>query len=153
MRQAVVYYEPVVARSRSAPPAEPFVMATRQKEFVPRMLAVPRGSRVRFPNEDPILHNVFSVSPDNGFDLGLYRKGPGKERTFDKPGLVRVFCNVHHGMVAYLLVLDTPFYASPDGRRQLRPHRPAPGPRQGSPSGTSRASPGPPTCGCPPPGR
>jgi plastocyanin len=112
VRRAVVSFEPV-SRQPVRPPAEPFVLATRQKQFVPRVLAVPRGSRVRFPNEDPILHNVFSVSPGNAFDLGLYKKSPGKARTFDNPGLVRVFCNVHHGMSAALLVLDTPFYTSP----------------------------------------
>ncbi|HYH47092.1 MAG TPA: hypothetical protein VEG34_15530 [Thermoanaerobaculia bacterium] len=112
VRRAVVSFEPV-SRQPVRPPAEPFVLATRQKQFVPRVLAVPRGSRVRFPNEDPILHNVFSVSPDNVFDLGLYRKSKGRERTFDKPGLVRVFCNVHQGMVGYLLVLDTPFFTAP----------------------------------------
>ncbi|MGH9363349.1 MAG: cupredoxin domain-containing protein, partial [Thermoanaerobaculia bacterium] len=63
---------------------------------------------------DPILHNVFSVSPDHAFDLGLYQKGPGKERRFDRPGVVRVFCNVHHAMVGYVVVLDTPFRVHPD---------------------------------------
>ncbi len=88
-------------------------MVTRRKEFAPRLLVVPKGSRVRFPNQDPILHNVFSVSSPNQFDLGLYRQGPGKEKRFDEPGLVRVFCNVHHDMVAYVLVLGTPYYVSP----------------------------------------
>jgi plastocyanin len=87
--------------------------ATRKKEFTPRVLAVPKGSRVRFPNQDPILHNVFSVSGGNKFDLGLYRLGPGKEKRFEEPGLVRVYCNVHHDMAASILVLDTPFFASP----------------------------------------
>ena len=112
VKQAVVYYEP--ASSPAVRGAEaPFKMVTRRKEFLPRVLAVPRGSRVRFPNEDPILHNVFSVSGENKFDLGLYRKGPGKDVRFDHSGLVRVFCNVHHDMVAYVLVLDTPFQATP----------------------------------------
>ncbi|HEX7184378.1 MAG TPA: hypothetical protein VF756_21305 [Thermoanaerobaculia bacterium] len=120
VRQAVVYWEP--AGGAAARPADtPLVMATKQKQFTPRMLVVPRGSRVRFPNEDPILHNVFSVSPGNAFDLGLYRKGPGKEQRFNEPGLVRIFCNVHHAMVSYILVLDTPYHASPgpDGRFAL----------------------------------
>jgi plastocyanin len=110
--QAVVYFEPASPAAVHAP-AEPYKVVTLKKEFTPRVLAVPRGSRVRFPNQDPILHNVFSVSPDNAFDLGLYRKGPGKEALFARPGVVRVFCNVHHSMVSYVLVLDTPFFASP----------------------------------------
>ncbi|MFL6200912.1 MAG: hypothetical protein ACJ76J_17200 [Thermoanaerobaculia bacterium] len=113
VRQAVVYFEPA-----SPPPVRPseapLEMVTRRKELVPRVLVVPKGSRVRFPNQDPILHNVFSVSPPNQFDLGLYRLGPGKEKRFEEPGLVRVYCNVHHDMVAYILVLDTPYYVSPN---------------------------------------
>jgi hypothetical protein len=88
-------------------------MVTRGKEFVPRVLAVPKGGRVHFPNADPILHNVFSVSAGNAFDLGLYKKGPGKEKTFESPGLVRVYCNVHQAMVAYVLVVNTPYFAAP----------------------------------------
>ncbi len=112
VRQAIVYFEPAGGATVRAP-AAPFTMATRKKQFAPRVLTVPRGSKVRFPNEDPILHNVFSVSPGNAFDLGLYRQGAGKEKELDEPGLVRVFCNVHHDMVAYVLVLNTPYFASP----------------------------------------
>ena len=113
VRQAVVYFEPAspspVRRAEA-----PLEMVTQHKEFAPRVLVVPRGSRVRFPNQDPILHNAFSVSSPNQFDLGLSRQGPGKEKRFEEPGLVRVYCNVHHDMVAYILVLDTPYHASPN---------------------------------------
>lgn len=111
VRQALVWFEPA-----SPSPARPgtFVMTTKDKQFVPRTLTIPVGSRVRFPNEDVILHNVFSVSGANSFDLGLYRRGAGKEQKFDKPGLVRVFCNVHHSMVGYILVLESPYVATPD---------------------------------------
>jgi hypothetical protein len=94
--------------------AEPGVLVTRRKQFVPRVLAIPAGSSVRFPNEDTILHNVFSRSPDNGFDAGLYGAGNGFVQKFEHPGLVKVYCNVHHSMYAYILVLDTPFFARPD---------------------------------------
>jgi plastocyanin len=118
VRQAVVYFEP--AKPTPVRPAEtPFEMATRHKTFEPRLLVIPRGSRVRFPNADPILHNVFSVSSPNQFDLGLNRQGPGKEKRFDDAGLVRVFCNVHHDMVAYILVLETPYHVSPDADGQF----------------------------------
>ena len=112
VRQAVVYWEPA-GGGAVRPSQAPLLMSTRQKQFSPRVLTVPLGSRVRFPNEDPILHNVFSVSPNNAFDLGLYRKGAGKEQRFGEPGVVRVFCNVHHDMVAYILVVATPHVASP----------------------------------------
>ncbi len=112
VRQAVIYWEPAGGAAVRQPEA-PLLMTTRQKQFTPRMLVVPRGSRVRFPNQDPILHNVFSVSPGNAFDLGLNGKGSGKEQRFTEAGVVRVFCNVHHDMVAYILVVDTPYVASP----------------------------------------
>lgn len=114
VRQALVWYEPA-SGGASKPPAT-FVMTTRDKQFVPRTLTIPVGSRVRFPNEDVILHNVFSVSGGNSFDLGLYRRGAGKEQKFDQPGLVRVFCNVHHSMVGYILVLESPYMATPDAQ-------------------------------------
>lgn len=118
VRQAVVYYEPENAAA-ARPGDRPFDMVTRKKEFSPRVLVVPKGSRVRFPNQDPILHNVFSVSAPNQFDLGLYRQGPGKEKRFESPGLVRVYCNIHHDMVAYVLVLDTPYHVAPDARGEF----------------------------------
>ena len=113
VRQAVVYFEPS-SPGPLRPPEAPFQMVTEHKSFAPRLLVVPKGSRVRFPNQDPILHNVFSVSSPNQFDLGLYRQGPGKEKRFEDAGLVRVFCNVHHDMVAYVLVVATPYYVSPN---------------------------------------
>ncbi len=114
VRTAVVIWRPAAA-VKSVATNRTFQMSTRQKEFDPRVLTVPVGASVVFPNADPILHNVFSISEGNKFDLGLYRKGPGKTWVFRSPGLVRVFCNVHHSMVAYIWVLDTPFYATPDG--------------------------------------
>lgn len=116
---AVVWFEP--AGGATGPKPGTFEIETRDKSFSPRVLAVPRGSTVRFPNRDPILHNVFSVSRGNAFDLGLAGQGPGAETTLEQPGLVRVFCNVHHGMVAYIVVLDTPHYTAPggDGRFHL----------------------------------
>lgn len=116
---AVVYFEPQRSASLT-PPAAPVEMATRDKEFVPQVLVITRGTTVRFPNSDPILHNVFSVSPGNKFDLGLYQQGPGKTYTFTQPGLVRVFCNVHYSMIGHILVLDTPHFTQPDGSGAFR---------------------------------
>jgi|SRR5579863_8838785 len=118
VHQAIVYFEPAGAQHKSLhAPDKPFEMVSKSKEFVPHVLAIPRGSTVSFPNQDVILHNVFSVSPGNAFDLGFYGTGGSKDKKFDTAGLVRVFCNVHHGMVAYILVLDTPYYtaAAADG--------------------------------------
>jgi plastocyanin len=116
----LVYFTPAQNGSFDAPD-EPFEIITVGKNFVPRTLGVPTGSTVRFPNQDTILHNVFSVSGRNRFDLGLYRRGQSKENLFNHPGTVRVFCNVHHSMVAHLVVVDTIHigYADTDGRFRL----------------------------------
>lgn len=113
LKNAVVYYVPE-GGSPVDPPQKAFTMATRRKSFEPRVLPLVTGSQVRFPNDDPILHNVFSVSPGNLFDLGFYRKGESKTWTFERSGLVRVFCNVHYDMSGFILVLDTPFFTKPD---------------------------------------
>lgn len=120
-RNSILWWQPKDP-VKISPPATPFEMTTVRKEFVPRVLAVPVGSKVRFPNQDPILHNVFSVSGENRFDLGLYKQGEAKEAHLQQPGVVNVFCNVHHSMVAYIAVLDTPFYTSadPDGAFELK---------------------------------
>ncbi|HET9796098.1 MAG TPA: hypothetical protein VFS34_16740 [Thermoanaerobaculia bacterium] len=84
-------------------------MTSEHKRFTPRVVAVEAGRAVSFPNQDPIFHNVFSVSGDNRFDLGLYRSGRSKEKTFVSPGLVRVYCNIHPQMVGYVRVVDSSF--------------------------------------------
>lgn len=91
------------------------------KSFAPHVLAVSEGTTVRFPNQDEIFHNAFSLSAPNDFDLGLYDTGTGKSQVFAHPGLVHVYCNVHRDMFAYILVLDTPFFtkAKDDGSFDL----------------------------------
>lgn len=113
VQYAVVTYTPD-GGAKVKPLAEPLEVVTVRKEFNPRSVAVPVGSTVRFPNQDPILHNVFSLSGANKFDLGLVPKGSAGETVLRHPGPVQVFCNVHHAMVANVLVLDTPYYAYPD---------------------------------------
>jgi plastocyanin len=116
---AVVYYRPDVATAPEVP-AKPYEVVTERKTFIPRVLAVPVGATVRFPNRDPILHNVFSTQREASFDLGLYGKGPGASHTFTQPGVIKVYCNVHHPMVAYVLVMDTPFFVRPDAQGRFR---------------------------------
>src|ERR1022692_521008 len=81
--------------SKSVPRATHVEMKSQGKKFVPRVVAVEKSSEVDFPNVDPIYHNVFSVSPSNRFDLGLYRSGGSKAKRFDESGVVRVYCNIH----------------------------------------------------------
>jgi plastocyanin len=89
-------------------------MTTRGKTLLPHVLVVPAGSTVVFPNEDPISHNLFSLSPGNQFDLGLYRKGSGKTQAFNTPGVVNVYCNVHPNMSAVIHVMATPYFTFAD---------------------------------------
>lgn len=103
----------VFTPERPVPPPKPVEadMVTVRKAFLPRILVVPVGSTVRFPNQDPILHNVFSVSGRNSFDLGLLGKGAGSSAIVHEPGIVRVFCNVHHAMFGYIFVVASPYWA------------------------------------------
>lgn len=125
--ETVLYFVP----DQSTPAAEPgtFELATKDKTFIPTVLVVPRGSMIRFPNRDPILHNVFSVSAENAFDLGVYGPDSMPETTLDAVGAVNVYCNVHHDMHAHVLVLDTPWFerADSDGRFVLTDLPPGPG--------------------------
>ena len=115
----------VVVYVKNAPktPVAPGRAEIRQKDenFVPRVVAVPVGSEVSFPNDDPIYHNVFSLSRVKTFDLGRFPKGRSRGTRFDKPGLVKVFCQIHSHMSATVMVFDHPWFAIPDeqGRFEL----------------------------------
>jgi len=91
-----------------------YVMITERKQFSPRIMAVPRGAAVKFPNFDPIIHNVFSVSGKNRFDAGRYSRDEGAEHVFQYPGMARIYCNVHHQMNAVIYIVDNPFFAQTD---------------------------------------
>ena len=112
-QDAIVYFRPKVA-VQAAPITPAQDMSTVRKQFTPRVMATTVGSQVRFPNQDPILHNAFSTSKDNAFDVGLYGQGDGQVVTFSHVGYVRVYCNVHHSMIGHILVLDTPYFVRPD---------------------------------------
>jgi plastocyanin len=116
---AVVYADPIEAAARKAP--QRVMLRQRNKTFLPRVLAVQAGSTVEFPNDDDIFHNVFSLSTSTPFDLGLYRSGDTRSRTFTAPGVYRVFCNIHPQMSAFIVVTPSPFVtvASADGRFSL----------------------------------
>jgi plastocyanin len=109
---AVVYLEGAATAATAATPVIVDIAIT-DKVYAPHVVVVPVGSTVRFPNHDPFKHNVFSVSEPNSFDLGLYSRGEAKSHTFEHAGLVRVYCNVHPRMVAYVLVMANRLYAQP----------------------------------------
>lgn len=114
----IVYAEPLDAPSK--PKAQRAKMAQKDKAFVPRVVAVPAGSKVDFPNEDHFYHNVFSLAAPEPFDLGLYKSGASKSKTFKQPATYRVFCNIHPQMTAVLLVLPTEFITEADAEGNYR---------------------------------
>ncbi|HEY8166718.1 MAG TPA: carboxypeptidase regulatory-like domain-containing protein [Gemmatimonadaceae bacterium] len=108
----VLYLEEV--RGGPVLPKGPSEMRQWGERFMPHVLPVVAGSTVRFPNEDPIYHNVFSLSRARTFDLGRYARGSSKNVVFPAAGLVQVFCHIHADMSGYILVLDNPFFVQPD---------------------------------------
>jgi plastocyanin len=97
------------------------VLDQRDERFVPHVLAITTGTVVDFPNSDRIFHNVFSLSKTRPFDLGRYAAGRSKAVTFDRPGIVRVFCDIHSHMNAFILVFNHPFFTltDMDGRYRI----------------------------------
>jgi plastocyanin len=108
VRYAVVWLE---APGAPPSPAQKVVLDQRNLAFVPHVLAVRVGTIVEFPNNDKVFHNVFSFRDGKKFDLGMYPKGAVKRLNFDRPGLARLFCNIHPNMAAYVLAVDTPYFA------------------------------------------
>jgi plastocyanin len=112
IRNVVVYLKD--APFRGTPPASREVIRQEDESFVPRVVAITRGSTVEFPNGDPFFHNVFSLSSAASFDLGRYPSGKSGSWRFTKPGLVKVYCHIHSHMSASILVLGHPYFAIPD---------------------------------------
>jgi plastocyanin len=102
-------------------PDRPAEIRQRGKQFAPELVAITAGQEVRFPNDDPFTHNVFSPSPAHRFDLGAYPRGEARSRRFPGVGVIDVFCNIHPQMAATLLVLPNRRFAraAADGRFEL----------------------------------
>jgi plastocyanin len=122
-RVGVVYLEVAPSAAFETPVAARERLDQRNETFVPHVLAIRIGTTVDFPNSDRIYHNVFSLSPTRRFDLGRYAVGRSKAVRFDRPGVVRVFCDIHSHMSAFILVFAHRFFAvtQPDGDFQLPP--------------------------------
>jgi plastocyanin len=120
-RQAVVYFENPPETAEAPAEAPHGRMDQKDEAFVPHLLAIITGTVVDFPNLDPVYHNVFSLSPTRRFDLGRYAVGHSKAIKFERPGIVRVFCDIHSHMSAFILVFDHRFFAMTDdeGRYQI----------------------------------
>jgi plastocyanin len=118
--RSVVYLE--TARRGAFEQTDPgrAVMNQHNETFVPHVLAVTTGTVVQFPNGDPFYHNVFSLSKAARFDLGRYATGKSQSVRFDKPGIVRVFCEIHSHMNAFILVFSHPYFAMTDEAGRYR---------------------------------
>jgi plastocyanin len=108
--QAVVSIEPVTGNLAVQPTAAAQV-AQSKRQFVPRVSVVTVGTAVAFPNQDTVRHHVYSFSPTKNFELKLYAGVPAQPVVFDKPGIAVLGCNIHDQMAAWIVVVDTPFYA------------------------------------------
>ena len=106
LSDVVVYVDGAKTRPRPAR----VTMTMKGKSFIPRVVVVPVGGTVDFPNEDPIFHNVFSVSKTAPFDLGVYDPGRSASVRMERTGLVKVYCNIHPEMAASIVVLANRWY-------------------------------------------
>ncbi len=111
-------------------PAQHAVVDQKQLRFEPHVLPILVGTTVDFPNSDPLLHNVFSISEAKRFNLGLYGRGTVRRMTFDKPGVVELLCNVHLEMSGFIVVLTNPYFARTDASGSFRIADVPPGPHR-----------------------
>ena len=116
LRRAVVYLESAPSPAFDERERVRLQMDQRNETFYPHVLAVTVGSVVDFPNSDSTFHNVFSLSKAKRFDLGRYSAGHSRSIRFDRPGIVRVFCDIHSHMSAFILVFSHPYFAVTDSQ-------------------------------------
>lgn len=119
IENAVVYAEP---ETKTSSPTAPAVIDQRGKQFNPLVSVIQTGTDVTFPNFDSVRHHVYSFSPAKTFELKLYSGVPSSPVKFDKPGTIVLGCNIHDYMVAFIHVVDTPYFAKTDkmGKAALR---------------------------------
>ena len=120
-RRSVVYLDAAPRRAFEEHEQARAVMDQRNETFVPYVMAVSVGTVVDFTNSDRTYHNVFSLSKAKRFDLGRYARGQSKAVRFDRPGVVRVFCDIHSHMNAFVLVFNHRFFSitDNDGRYEI----------------------------------
>jgi plastocyanin len=115
----VVYLIPEGGAAATARGPAPQVVQ-RDRTIVPFLTVAHVGQRVEFPNRDDVFHNLFSLSEPNRFDLGRYAPGEARSHVFERPGAVRLFCDIHSDMAGVILVLDTPYHTHPDADGRFR---------------------------------
>lgn len=126
-RRAVVYFESAPKGAFEDRDGGRAAMDQRHETFVPHLLAITVGTTVDFPNNDRTYHNVFSLSKARRFDLGRYAAGRSKAVRFDRPGIVRVFCDIHAHMNAFILVFNHRYFSVADAEGQYEIDRVPPG--------------------------
>jgi plastocyanin len=104
----------------SGPPQNTFAVDQNNLTFLPHVLVIPKGATVSFPNSDKVDHNVFSLSRTKKFNFGSYKPGQSHDVVFDKPGIVGLRCDVHAEMIAYILVMKSPYYALTDKKGNFK---------------------------------
>lgn len=109
VEDTAVVLEPVSDVLPGSPAAA--TIAQQDREFIPFLTIVQAGAAIEFPNRDPFKHHVYSFSRAKPFELKLYAGKPAKPLIFDKPGEVALGCNIHDWMEAYVLVVNTPYFA------------------------------------------
>ena len=120
-RRSVVYLETAPQPAFETPPPGRAVARPAQRELrAARCSRSPSAARVEFPNSDRVYHNVFSLSKPRRFDLGRYPRGQSRSVVFDRPGVVRVFCEIHSHMSAFILVFAHRFFAVTDAEGRYR---------------------------------
>jgi plastocyanin len=119
-RQSVVYLETGPRAAFGERDEGRARMDQRNERFSPHLLAITAGTTVDFPNNDRTYHNVFSLSATRSFDLGRYAAGRSKSVRFDRPGIVRVFCDIHSHMSAFILVFAHQYYSLTDEEGRYR---------------------------------
>lgn len=120
--KAVIYLVPDRKAYPLARPAQSrsVVLDQRNLMFYPQVLAIQRGTTVLFPNNDDVYHNVFSYSNPKQFDLGRYPKGQFRSVQFNEQGVVRLYCDIHAHMNAIIIVLENPYFTSPNDAGEYR---------------------------------
>lgn len=117
---AVVLVKETFEGQTSTPPTRHPSLGQKNAWFIPEVMAVLVGTTVDFPNLDNQYHNVFSYSKPKRFDLGRYPTGESRPVTFDKPGVVKIYCEIHEHMRAWVVVCENPYFAVTDMEGKFR---------------------------------
>jgi len=118
LANAVVYAEPI---GKTVPkPTSSGMVEQKNKQFIPLVTVIQSGSNINFPNRDLVRHHVYSFSPAKTFELKLYSGIPASPVLFDKAGTVVLGCNIHDNMLAYIHIVDTPYFAKTDDNGKVK---------------------------------